>query len=173
MVFKGCLAWKCLGRQLSRFSVGFKAIALGGCCRCQPWWASVELADPIFIPLCFFFRSFSAAFWEPIQLVPNSKGPLFERPRSNYLSSATFHAYVWSKATTSFTEQWPCMEFQYEICCWGWGMVFCVVFWVMFGPDEMTWRHGQWTVTGRVGIRTSAMIIFTDMFTSVRSSLSL
>ena len=27
-----------------------------------------------------------------------------------------------------------------------------------FGRDEMTWRHGQWTVTGRVGIWTPTMI---------------
>ena len=72
MVFEGCLAWKCLGRQPSRFSVGFKAIAWAGVVSL----GELQLSSQIqFSSHCAssseaFLQPFENPFnWSPIQKV--------------------------------------------------------------------------------------------------------
>ena len=129
------------GRRPNTFNVGFKAIALGGCC--QPWWASVEIEFSCRCASC------SEAFLISTLFRTHSTGPQFERSlfwgcKSNYNKS--FLHGVWGAVSlTGRKGNLACaegvrglnpgiplivltstfhMEFQYESCCWGWGIVF-------------------------------------------------
>ena len=88
MVCEGCLAWKCLkGGAQTHSTLVLKplhwagAVSLGELQLRSNFHAGALLVQKLFS---------SQPFLEPIQLVPNSKDPLFEGRRFNFPSSAGF-----------------------------------------------------------------------------------